>query len=75
MKNREQLFAELEDMATNADFVDHFNKMVEIIKTEEDTDRVLLLYKLLSNVRDIGYNEGKKAEVSDLQQYLIKRQA
>lgn len=73
MSNREKLFKELEAMETDADFVDHFNKMVEIIKISEDTDRVLLLYKLLSNVRNIGYNDGKKAEKEAIQQYLSKR--
>jgi len=74
MNKREMLFKDLEEMETNCDFADHFNKMVEIVKTADETDRILLLYKLLLNVRELGYNEGKKTEVSELQQYLNKRQ-
>jgi hypothetical protein len=57
------LYKELEEMSeNNAPFTDYFHKIFEIIDGVEGNQRAILLYKLLSIVRDIGYENGKTAQ-------------
>jgi len=56
-----------------AEFTEYLHKIFEIINTEEGNRRAILLYKLLSDVRGIGYDEGKRAEKEELLKFLNSR--
>jgi hypothetical protein len=60
---QEKLFKDLEEMSErNATFTDYFHKMFEVIDNVEGNQRAILLYKVISDIREIGYKEGKRAE-------------
>jgi len=70
----EKLFKDLEDMSNRkAEFTDYFHKTFEIFYTKEGNLRGVLLYKLLSDIRDIGYEQGKRAEKEELLKFLNNR--
>ncbi len=70
----EKIFHDLEQMSDrNAPFTDYFHKMFEIIDTIEGNQRAILLYKLISDIRSIGYDEGKRAEKEALLKFLNSR--
>jgi hypothetical protein len=70
----EKLFKDLEEMSERkAGFTDYFHKMFEIIDTIEDNKRAILLHKLISCIRSIGYEEGKRAEKEALLKFLNSR--
>ena len=59
---QEKMFKDLEEMSErNAPFTDYFHKMFEIIDNVEGNQRAILLYNVLSDIREIGYEEGKRA--------------
>ena len=71
---QEKLFKDLEEMRErNAPFEDYFHKMFEIIDNIEGNQRAILLYKLISDIRSIGYKEGKRAEKEALLKFLNSR--
>jgi hypothetical protein len=70
----EKLFKDLEEMSERkAEFTDYFHKIFEIIDTIEGNQRAILLYKLISDIRSIGYEEGKRAEKEALLKFLNSR--
>jgi len=70
----ERLFKDLEEMSEcKAGLTDYQHKIFEIINTEEGNRRAILLYKLLSDVRGIGYEDGKRAEKEELLKFLNSR--
>jgi len=71
---QEKLFKDLEEMSErNAPFTEYFHKMFEIIDNIEGNQRAILLYKLISDIRSIGYEEGKRAEKEVLLKFLNSR--
>lgn len=64
---QEKMFKDLEEMSKrNASFMDYFYKMLEIIDNVEGNQRAVILYKLMADIREIGYKEGKLAEKKEL---------
>ena len=61
------LSKDLEEMSERkAPFIDYFNKMVEIVDNVEGYPRVILLFKVALSIREIGYQEGKRAVLNAL---------
>ena len=58
---QEKFFKDFEQMkACNATFIDYFHKMFEVIDNIQGNQRAILLYKLISDIREIGFEEGKR---------------
>lgn len=71
---QEKLLKDLEEMSErNAPFTDYFHKMFEVIDNAEGNQRAILLYKVISDIREIGYKEGKRAEKELLLNFLNSR--
>jgi hypothetical protein len=67
----EKLFKDLEEMSERkAEFTDYFHKMFEVIDNSEGNQRAILLYKIISDIRNIGYEDGKKTEKETLLKFL-----
>ena len=68
---QEKIFKDFEEMSKrNASFTDYFHKMFEIIDNVEGNKRAILLYKLISDIREIGFKEGKQYQKEEILNFL-----
>ena len=68
----DNIFAEIEVMeARNASFEEYFHKILEITnRPQNKTEEALLVYKIISTIKKLGYQKGKNDMIINTMSFL-----